>query len=587
MSWQQAWQQALGHLLPRGLVRARRSSRSRSVAFTIVEMLIAVVAVGLIGVGLARLFAATGDTVRIGRRTSVLNEYASLIERTLRQDISKMSRKGFLVIRHRETGGSATNTAKGVLLHADQDPKLDVHRRRRIDEMVFFQEGTFTSLRDVVDPRRQATGSAARIYYGHGLRADLTSTSGNPRAVKLDDGRTTPVAVAAFGEKLPNGSPGPNEFASSWILLRHATVLAAPQASFDPAALSPALPSDYKDSLRQVGFQPAAPDLFRNILTQTSASLRSGGVRGDSVLPVFESGAVDVAAVDLSYVRARVLNARDPATLPTGTRDKDTDFPIIPFVRDTSSFEMLSPVDTTGPTDPNGATNRMKQWMIQAFPAGPEVGRETDLVGPGNPERRMRCEIEPPDLLGNSALGARSVGATEYQRADQAMLSASNFVPGCTEFIIEWSFGQTYPSTAPANLANRVAWHGRERMSSETNERVAAPYGLEPIFDKYSVSYRRTDGTTATRPLLVDLVHLPDPTLAIDPDAPLYSCFGFTDPTYQKRTGTAGAADPDTVPWAWPKLLRITMSIVDPSDPGLEQTFQFVIDVPSGESGVN
>ena len=40
---------------------------------------------------------------------------------------------------------------------------------------------------------------------------------------------------------------------------------------------------------------------------------------------------------------------------------------------------------------------------------------------------------------------------------------------------------------------------------------------------------------------------------------------------------------PATIPWAWPKLLRITISLVDPTDPLREQTFQFIIEVPEAK----
>ena len=58
------------------------SPKVQQKGFTLVEVLIAVGAVSLIAIGLARVFSATGETVRAGRRLSNLNEYASLIERT-------------------------------------------------------------------------------------------------------------------------------------------------------------------------------------------------------------------------------------------------------------------------------------------------------------------------------------------------------------------------------------------------------------------------------------------------------------------------------------------------------------------------
>jgi len=41
---------------------------------------------------------------------------------------------------------------------------------------------------------------------------------------------------------------------------------------------------------------------------------------------------------------------------------------------------------------------------------------------------------------------------------------------------------------------------------------------------------------------------------------------------------------PETLPWKWPKLLRVTVTIADPIDPSFERTFQFIYDLPSEPS---
>ena len=45
-------------------------------------------------------------------------------------------------------------------------------------------------------------------------------------------------------------------------------------------------------------------------------------------------------------------------------------------------------------------------------------------------------------------------------------------------------------------------------------------------------------------------------------------------------TEKADPREPGTVPWPWPKMVRITISIADPSEPMREQTFQFVVEIP-------
>jgi hypothetical protein len=87
-----------------------------------------------------------------------------------------------------------------------------------------------------------------------------------------------------------------------------------------------------------------------------------------------------------------------------------------------------------------------------------------------------------------------------------------------------------------------------------------------------------------------------DPTA---PQLPVTSYFGWTDPTFDPehpfdpeiQTGGNGVLDrPDeasdpNIEWPWPKMIRITLSLADPADPSVEQTFQFVFDVPAAHEG--
>jgi hypothetical protein len=57
----------------------------------------------------------------------------------------------------------------------------------------------------------------------------------------------------------------------------------------------------------------------------------------------------------------------------------------------------------------------------------------------------------------------------------------------------------------------------------------------------------------------------------------LTSFFGYHDPTYTP-------ADTDqirTIPWVWPKLIRVTIRIADERDPTQEETFQYVFELPA------
>ena len=678
-------------LAGRGLKRRERGG------FTLVEMLIAVAAVGLIAVGLGKLFEKTGETVRIGRRVSNLNETAAMMERTMREDFSRMSRNGFLVIRNRLVGPKVGTPLAVGLTKDDLSP-----RERRVDEVLFFREGRFGSKRDPVNPARYPIGSAARIYIGHGLPQLLT-----PNAVayvpEINDSNSGPdpsagisgvVAAPSFGED------GPSKYASKWILLRHETVLSPPlltskgQGNGAPAGVvDPRLNGKWTDNRIQVGLQPAAADIFRVIAENYNGPLPNPGalVRGQPIsnqtvlLPRFESGIVDVAATDLSQIRARVLNAQ-PLDQNYLKQIRDDQGQAAPFslerlnisvgpstdpyqrqalgVGESVAFvtqdpvRISDPVTTTNPQSiPTAA--RMKAWMIQALPAGPKPLNDPDPER----ERRMRCEAAPPDLngvvTGTQVYGTNggASGNEAFRRTDQAMLSASNFVVGCTEFIVEWSFGERYPSDTndprtnpvPQALRGQLIWHGLPRLGDvngdgdiNNDEYVAHPYNSDepsmirlglptqtqqfngfsvreplvtigsPPFTQEQLDNRpfiRTSGYgTARHVFQTGLIHEPAPQpgewgypgqTQFDLNE-LYSCFGYVDPTFgyiaprgqgprptYGDPGNNGAqpltprpGEPQSVSVPWPKLVRVTISLVEASEPLKEQTYQFIFELP-------
>jgi hypothetical protein len=579
---------------------------ARAGAFTILEMLVAVAAVALIGVGLAKLFADTGNTVRIGRRASAMNDYAALIRRTIQSDLDSVSRDGFMIMKHREVNSPA-NT--GILL-SPTDPNRSP-RARRVDEWLFFTQGRFTSLREPRHPSKYPQGYSARVYYGHGLQRGADRNGLEPSL--LDDNLDAPTF----------GAEGPNQFASDWILLRHLAVLAPPNSTDlrAPKNTSAAIANEWADSPVQIGLNPAAYSLFRNEdltvpdLGSLPATLqpipwtRSGESASPSWL---SSGIVDVVAMDLSQVRQRVMS--------TFYLDPKTNSPIKPLslgVSDLTARPKLR-IDQN-PQSLSEDTSLMKQWMMFALPGGSRVGFPDPAAenNPEAPEGRMRCEKSAPNFLGTSTSRFPDSEAA-YKRDDQLMLSASNFVPGCTEFIVEWSFGERFGDTDPR--VGQLIWHGLPRYLDIDDDGVpdtsvpeareadfymglTSPTPLYPI-DQHGVflprTFRPTDPNSPARleyvlyPTKSELIHYPPTAASLRSGWPagkaLYSCFGYIDPTYEQLGSGQNPFDrvnfgadstaPVTAPWPWPKFVRITMSLVDPADPDNEQTYQFVLPVP-------
>ena len=111
---------------------------------------------------------------------------------------------------------------------------------------------------------------------------------------------------------------------------------------------------------------------------------------------------------------------------------------------------------------------------------------------------------------------------------------------------------------------------------------AAAPYPFDPegISTLHETEYLRFDGNEPypTYPLHPPVVYGP-PVSGGDPlQAQTQTAhFGYLDPTYQPMDANN---DPPSIPWAWPRLIRVTLSLADPNDPTYEQTYQFVFELP-------
>ncbi len=615
-------------------------------AFTLVEVLVAVGAVAVIGVAIAAVFDQTGRTITAGRRLSTLTNYAGLIENQMRADFARMTRDGFLVIHNQMADpdqdplGHFDPTDDLVQLHPD-----DLNARgRRVDEIMFFIEGDFTTAREpLVDPRTPerrpaviARANAARIYYGHGKRRVEITQPANSLYMqpRLDDPNDEEEANLGV---VPNAGnpPNPNRYASDWTLLRHQTILCSPRTT--PIALGPNVlgitPAQTPDRDEQISLQPAASSIFRALATQFPQTGQAPPEQAPPSAPgnvlrpwgngraLFSSGLVDIASTTLPEIRLVVLTA-DP--IPTGA---GLDFydPAANGGNDGTNagidglWRVQTPSTGSGGTEyDDTVTDRMQQWMADALPTWSHATDPDDRT-------RIRYEPLPPNFAGvlgnpnpNAAfpgLGLTPNGAREVARADQVMLGATSFIPHCTEFIVEWSFGKYFPSDPSdpewvAGHEGEMIWHGMERLPDGTpvlnNDDAAAwPYDeTHPqtgVVSRVERRFRRVDGSitfdgapTVTAPnrwVQSWMIHDYNLNLNnIQAGDQLMSYFGYADPTFEpdkdQSVGSQGllnkpadSASP-TLPWPWPKLVRVTLGLADPGDPSVEQRFQFVFELP-------
>jgi type II secretory pathway pseudopilin PulG len=621
----------------RNIRRVRRMAR----AFTLVEMLICVGAVGLIAVGLGKLFSSTGDTVKVGKRLSYMNELATTLENRIRKDLAAATRDGPMVIRHK----TITTNGGGVLLSADD--RNPAPRFRRADEITFLAQGRFTSAREPMWPGRAPVSTTARVYLGHGM---VRSSSDALAPLKLTDDPSGTNSTPPRAWPAGLGEPGPNQYASDWILLRHVTVLARPQLTQNqvpaavtggqtvPAGLFTAM--NWTDSPSQIQLQPAAPSVFRfdpaNLgspdrigygyedrqpsapatVAPTQKSLTpptlSQWVRPNDTAgwPQFASGLVDVASIDPQMIRTRILGV--PWRLPFDSGYNPALPPKLSTMQNTRAALESTNYTNAGAANTFNPAHLSKMLMAGMLPgADPWIyngvlATPRQALGSGPlpmHEHRMICAAKPPDFTGHLSNGGMPWAANEpYHQQDQAMLSASNLAVGCSEFTIEWSFGDVYPAFDAFNTqatgayqsrVGQLIWHGRAYEGASSGllttpyrgETLANPVGYDNHYDAHLEQWVRSNGTTVGRILPGRLVHWPtdavDPAIDIPVEVPLYSFFGYVDPTFTPAVVNGVQVDPDTVEWPWPKLLRFTIGLTDPNDPNFEQTYQFVVELPT------
>ncbi len=595
--------------------------------FTLMETLIVVALVALLSVGIAGIFGTVGETITRGRRVSELNRAAAQIERVMRADFDRMSREGFLVIRN-EYANAGNNVALFDPSLFEGEPDL---APRRIDEIQFFalnETGQFQSSRVPLHPDLIAESSVARVYYGHGkkmIRPIVTNSNATTRRNSyfrpiLYEVNWFPEASLGFDAtgSLPAGQRNPNQYASDWSVLRKVMPMMSRQRLLSGASVAEmdvpdVFVNDFGfprglllDSPVQTAMQPTAQSVFLRMARQESGMNGNAfvplGYRVDSTLnkPLPTSGIVDIVVGDFSELQSIVNHAAIDSTGNIFWPD-DVDRNGAPF------GDMFNPLSKSD-------RQHMKAWMLDAMPAN----RKDEIPGLWAERPRIRYESEPPLLsIEDAFLDSNGAGPQEleraYREADQVALTSSVFVPRCTEFIVEWTYGLV-DQAAGSPTAGQMIWYGLPRYD-DVNE--------NGVFDGNDVILAQPYGDPATSPLAIDVLppltgqpasdftnndiyptrdlinYTPNPA-GVNPSAVTETAlFGYYDPGPGQVSASGGGAvttDPDDGswdsralddpsqrrPWLWPAMIRVTMTIADSTDPTIETTHQIVFEVPQG-----
>lgn len=600
-------------------VMGRRVGRTagRAAGFTLVEILVSIGAVAVISVGLAAIFQTIGQTVSQGQKVSALTQYAAVLEQQMRRDFSSITREGFLVIRNQFAGprnstpGNAVNTPVGI---NKDDPNP---RNRRVDEILFFTKGEYETARAPINGNLIARSDSAMIYYGHGLLPkhevdadgrprqvngtpiDLrpsVSNLNNPDPASGDYARGQNLQMVGgggvFGE-FSGGRPLPNSYAENWTLLRKQTLLASPKTTRESfpargwpqqlrgAAGGVAPTSRLSENEVQIACQPAASHVFRS-LARVVSIIAPGNLNANSRLartvtgqggdsgahfPQLSSGLVDIATCDLNEIRTIVQTFQvdpdnaNPAAVLSAYQSVNYDFNNPVNANFDGKFR-------TNNTD----VNRMRSWMLNALPTRSD---RYDNAGAGitatDPKAaRVRYEPSPPDYL--NVLSELQTGNGESavalltRRADQSMIAQGGILPRCTEFIVEWSFGRSVMANGqPAALR----WYGGhdDTTFKFTRYNRGANDAYKPFADRRGLPDSLTGHVVSE-----DLIYGTGPN---NDEITQSACFGYFDPFYVPQAG-----DLPVAPWAWPKLVRITVAMVDEREPLKEERFQWVFEMP-------
>lgn len=248
---------------------------------------------------------------------------------------------------------------------------------------------------------------------------------------------------------------------------------------------------------------------------------------------------------------------------------------------------------------------------------------------------RIRSEETPPGMF----LAMQLPQENDAERltktmalADQQMLLRSGFIPHCSEFVVEWSMGERYASDHPRS--RELVWYGLPRRQPTQNgqtffvptsgilqgsdlkpfidengdgvndffgEKVASTKdlydpnpanqryaGVFPANDYYTLRPRFAGETVAAynqrvaeerarERLMVHGTHSGISGISSSEsfvDAQLAD--GTLNAFFSGEFPIADAADGSKQEWPWPRFIRITVSLSDPSDPSYEQQFQMV-----------
>jgi competence protein ComGC len=472
-------------------------------AFTVVELLVAVVVLLAVIIATSKIFSTASKVSSTGEATADVLQQGSVLEEQMRRDLDRITRDGYMAIQCVAVRNDVNRVVAGAnapLLN----PDLPANAVLRCDQVVFFTAGTEVSARwagpgDLVTSGGGQQARATRVYYGHGVQfpglgndpLGSGSVQTKPVITGVNPAPSGPRQITPWtwydpttfalgwqwgttsntSANAPRVSANQPE-ARQWVLARKAVLLADDGGRTlyypEPASLTVAqsqgpssAPSVFGDRSNTAGVGGSGSDS-----TSLYQEFRDRNwVPGSSNLipsPMLQAGWVDVAASDLDKLRraiAPTLRLQNPTFLPPGPPNgvaiESVSTPFSALVN--TNIPPSWPAGGSAPTWPSGTT------IVGTNFAGGTVNNYSNQR-----DRIMRGTFGLP-ANGTVSSVAPFFGLLGWPRAEKAVpntdrrseiLTSPVLLTNCSSFQVDWTWepgtGKQLDSTGALLVATDV-----------------------------------------------------------------------------------------------------------------------------------
>jgi len=497
-------------------------------AFTVVELLIAVVVMLAVIIATSKIFNTASKVSSTGEANADVLQQGTVIEEQMRRDLERLCRDGYMAIQcvavRNDVNQVISPSANAPLLN----PQLDANAILRCDQIVFFTAGTETSARwagpgDLVSGGGGQQSRGARVYYGHGVQFpslpnDPTSNPPGSNPSSIIKPIITGVTPAPSGVKqvvpwtwfdplttqlgwqygTTTQTAGPRVLANQpearqWVLARKSVLLSddGGRAIYypEPTNLTVAgtqgpssAPSIFGDR-SYTGAAGSDPAYFQEMRDRNRISTSTNLIPS----PVMQSGWVDVAASDFGKVRREISpTLRLQTPLPVGGGAVTLSSMSVPFNTPGNGIAPNSwPIGAGAPAWPSGSPivavgGNMDTGAINGF------STQRDRIMRGTFGIPAATSISNTFGLLGWPRSEKSIGNTDRK---SEMLTSPTLVTNCSTFQVDWTWEpltgrQTDSSGALLPVAARLSI-GAAPTYPVTSTATTILRGYEPFADTW------------------------------------------------------------------------------------------------------